>query len=585
MSASGRWPRAAEQAFRHLQARSVRVRRAVHRFHQKRWTSYYPDWNALISRDPGFWQQARHSASHGPKVLLATLAGGHPAVPIMDSLLAVALTLRGADVHFLLCDSVLPACHMAEIRLMEAAEFARNGPQRYSCKGCFNPAMSIYQPLGLPVHRFSEYIRPGQLKEVERLVSEGHPKDDGGRNRNGVAVHEHAVAGALRYFARSDLSSQPGADSVLRRYLKAAHLTAFVMENLLDAWPFDAVCVQQGLYVPQGIVAEVARAKGCRVAAWHVAYRTRSFIFSHGETYHHTMMSEPVTAWEDMKWSAEHDQQIMEYLRSRRRSGRDWIAFQDKNPEEDLASILQGLGADPSRPVIGMLTNVAWDAQLHYPANAFPNMIDWVTKTIGYFANRPDLQLVIRVHPAEITGDISSRQPVVGEIEKAFPVLPENVFVIPPESRVGTYAAMEACDAVIIYGTKTGVELTSLGIPVIVAGEAWIRNKGITLDALSAEDYFRILDRLPFGKRMDEDTTARARKYAYHFFFRRMIPVTQVAPTGRKRTQFHVDIETLEDLLPGRSKGLDVICDGILTGAPFIYPAEESGSDPAAPAR
>ena len=155
--------------------------------------------------------------------------------------------------------------------------------------------------------------------------------------------------------------------------------------------------------------------------------------------------------------------------------------------------------------------------------------------------------------------------------------MPGNVFVIPPESRMSTYAAAEACDAVIIYGTKTGVELTSLGIPVIVAGEAWIRNKGLTTDASSADDYFAILDRLPFRARMPDEAVHRARKYAYHFFFRRMIPIDQVAPTG-SQPQFRLSIDHVDDLLPGKSAGLDVICDGILHGTPFVYPAERRGA-------
>ena len=42
-------------------------------------------------------------------------------------------------------------------------------------------------------------------------------------------------------------------------------------------------------------------------------------------------------------------------------------------------------------------------------------------------------------------------------MRKAFPELPRNVFVIPPESNSSTYAAMGMCDAVLIYGTTTGV--------------------------------------------------------------------------------------------------------------------------------
>jgi hypothetical protein len=559
-----------------LLRRSVTAQRLYRRYRRRQSAAYAPKWGDVLSRDGQLWDRARNASRTGPKVLIATTTGGHPTSPLLESLLGVALTLRGAEVHFLLCDSLLPSCLMAEIQLMGPADFARQGPQGYFCKGCFQHANGMYEPLGLPVHRFSEHIGPEDVKEAEQLSGNIPFEEIRNHVRDGVAVGEHAAAGALRYFARADLGGQPHAERVLRRYLSAALQTFTVMRNLLRAHPFEAVCLNHALYVPQGIVAEAARAGGCRVAAWNVAYRKQSFIFSHGETYHHTLMSEPVSEWEDLAWNAGQEREIMDYLESRRRSGRDWIAFQARNPEENLASILGDLGVDRARPVIGMLTNVAWDAQLHYPANAFPDMLTWVKETVAYFGKRPDLQLVIRVHPAEVSGGIASRQPVVAEIKRAFPAMPENVRVIEPESRIGTYAVMEACNAVIIYGTKTGVELTSRGIPVIVAGEAWIRNKGITIDARSADDYFRVLDRLPFGERMGEDAIARARKYAYHFFFRRMIPVTQVAPTGAKEPPFRIGVSTLEDVLPGRSRGLDVICDGILKGTPFVYPAEES---------
>ena len=67
---------------------------------------------------------------------------------------------------------------------------------------------------------------------------------------------------------------------------------------------------------------------------------------------------------------------------------------------------------------------------------------------------------------------------------------------------------------------------------------------------------------------MDEVSLARARKYAYHFFFRRMIQLPFF------KEQLEVSIQNMEELLPGRLKGLDIICDGILNGTPFIYPDE-----------
>ena len=95
-----------------------------------------------------------------------------------------------------------------------------------------------------------------------------------------------------------------------------------------------------------------------------------------------------------------------------------------------------------SKPVIGLLTNVSWDAQLHYPANAFPNMLDWLVQTCEYFATRPDLQLLIRVHPAEISGFPPSRQPILARAAASgCRSLPPNIIVVPPESGLSTLRA------------------------------------------------------------------------------------------------------------------------------------------------
>ncbi|MBI4042950.1 MAG: capsular biosynthesis protein, partial [Deltaproteobacteria bacterium] len=231
------------------------------------------------------------------------------------------------------------------------------------------------------------------------------------------------------------------------------------------------------------------------------------------------------------------------------------------------------LGIDWSRPTIGLLTNVMWDAELHYDARAFPSMIEWLTETISYFSGRPDLQLLVRIHPAEIRGTLPSRQPVMRELQKRFPQTAKNIFIIPPEARVSTYSAMSRCNAIIIYATKMGVEFSALGNHIIVAGEAWVRNKGITRDTISREDYFTALSQLPYISPPQPVVIDRAKKYAYHFFFRRMIPIEYFTPL-KGNPPYGIALHHLDELRPGKSSGLDVICDGILKERDFIYPAE-----------
>jgi hypothetical protein len=336
-----------------------------------------------------------------------------------------------------------------------------------------------------------------------------------------------------------------------------------------------SVAFNHGIYIPQGIVGAVARRHGHRVVNWIQSYRKNSFLFSHHDTYHHTLMSEPVSAWANLEWDDEIEAELLEYLKSRWTGAEDWISF-SRAPETEIGVIERATGIDFSKPSIGLLTNVMWDAQLHYPRNAFADMWEWLVTTIKYFDRRRDLQLIIRVHPAELRGHIKSRQPIAEEIQREIGPLPPNIHVIPPDSPVSTYAVMTRCDSVLIYGTKTGVELTSLGIPVIVAGEAWIRNKGITIDARSREHYRELLDSLPLNRPLDKATVQRAKKYAYHFFFRRMIPLGVVKPTvGKAWATYAVDVARLDQLEPGRDAGLDTICEGILHGREFVYPAEQ----------
>jgi hypothetical protein len=545
-----------------------RASRLLRRWYYARFDAY-PDWKPIVEGAEPMWHAARQAAQGGPRVLMATGIGSYAHAVTLESALSAALTFRGAEVHALVCDGALTACAECEASLYpDIGRFAAHGPERDLCRDCQWPAERVYAQLGITVHRYSNWLTPEDRAEARRLATQLPFEQIADFRCDGLAVGEHAHAGALRFFASGSLDDEPHGERVLRRYLEAALLTASATRRLMRGVGFSAAVFTHGIYVPWGIVGEVARQEGVRVSTWNVAYRKRRFIFSHDDTYHHTLMTEPREYWEGMGLSAAQDRELTDYLASRREGLFDWIVFH-RPTKQDPREVARRAGVDPSKPVIGLLTSVSWDAQLHYPANAFPNMLEWLVQTCEYFATRPDLQLLIRVHPAEISGFPPSRQPILRELHKRLPRLAPNIIVVPPESGMSTYVLMSLCNAVIIYNTKTGVELTSVGQPVVVAGEAWIRDKGITFDASSPQEYVKILDRLPFPGRLDAQQLARARRYAYHFFFNRMIPLPFVEPKAGYPI-YRLKLEKLAQLLPGESAGLDTICDGIMGEGPFV---------------
>ncbi|RPH56403.1 MAG: hypothetical protein EHM81_13190, partial [Chloroflexi bacterium] len=150
------------------------------------------------------------------------------------------------------------------------------------------------------------------------------------------------------------------------------------------------------------------------------------------------------------------------------------------------------LGLD-SRPVVLLATNVLGDS-LTLGRNIFTtSMAEWIEKTVQYFARRPDVQLVVRVHPGE---RLMKGPSMVGVIERAVPERLEHLHVIGPNEKVNTYDLMEIAGLGLAYTTTVGMEMAMRSVPVILAGQTHYRGRGFTYEPTTYNEYFALLDTL-----------------------------------------------------------------------------------------
>lgn len=524
----------------------------------------YPDWNALLSREADAWREAL-AAPKTKRVLVATHIGLHFTANAIDSLMAVALTLRGAQVDVLLCDSALSACMIAEYTLAPSVErYARMGPSVDFCDVCQSAGERLYAGTGINVIRLSQFLTDEDRRDARAFAaseSEFAPSDP-----PKSPIHEHALAGALRFFGRASLPADKTSKAVYARYLGGAMESARASARLLSTNTYDAIIAHHGVYVPQGLLAAEARERRIRLSTWHVAYRAGRLIFQDGDTYHRAMIDEPEAAW-SIPLTPDQGKALDAYLAERVTGASDWIAFQRSGRLTNDATV-KALGIDPALPVDALFANVAWDARLHYAASAYGDMRDWAIDTVRWFAARPDRQLVIRCHPGEVMNNPRAQDRLDDAIRAAFPVLPANVRIVSPESDLNSYSIAAISRGALIFNTKMGMELSARGMPVVVAGDAWVRGKGFTRDASSPESYLALLGDPATFAVLTPAETERARQYAWHFFFRRCIPVAALGERNRDGTMaLKADAVTLA--LPGRDPGLDVICEGVLNGSGF----------------
>ncbi|HEY5159250.1 MAG TPA: hypothetical protein VII93_14910 [Anaerolineales bacterium] len=188
-----------------------------------------------------------------------------------------------------------------------------------------------------------------------------------------------------------------------------------------------------------------------------------------------------------------------------------------RSSREGGEKIRSMLGLD-QRPVVLLPTNVLGDSATLGRTIFSESMEDWIKGVLRFFANRIDVQLVIRIHPAE-TWTVG---PSVAEIiHSVLPDLPQHFHLIGSTEKINTYDLMEIADLGLVYTTTAGLEMATRGIPVLVSGAAQYRKKGFTLDADSWEEYFDVLDRALKNSpecRLKPEQIERAWNYAYFYF-------------------------------------------------------------------
>lgn len=190
-----------------------------------------------------------------------------------------------------------------------------------------------------------------------------------------------------------------------------------------------------------------------------------------------------------------------------------------KTPSEGSGALKEKIGLD-DRPVVLLATNVMGDS-LTLGRQVFSrSMAEWINRTIQYFIQIPDVQLVIRIHPGEALVNHGSIHEM---IKNSLPELPEHIHVIEPGADVNTYDLMDIASLGLVYTTTVGLEMALHGIPVVVAGQTHYRQRGFTHDPGSWVQYFKMLNTLlgdlPAG-RLTAEQVELAWKYTYLFFFK-----------------------------------------------------------------
>jgi hypothetical protein len=280
------------------------------------------------------------------------------------------------------------------------------------------------------------------------------------------------------------------------------------------------VTTPNGSILEMGVVYQVAQFLDIPVVTYEFGeQRQRIWMAQNGEV----MRQETDALWQarqDCPLTPGQWEQVRALFASRQQASL-WENFTRRwqgQPGQGGQQVRLAQGLD-DRPVVLLAANVIGDSLTLGRQVFSQSMTEWLERTLQFFAGRPQVQLVVRIHPGERYTDGPS---VADLVRRVLPQLPETIHLVKADDPLNTYDLVEIADLGLVYTTTVGMEMAMSGVPVIVAGQTHYRGKGISLDPASWEAYFSMLEQSladPQKARPSQAQVERAWHYAYSFFF------------------------------------------------------------------
>jgi hypothetical protein len=463
---------------------------------------------------------------------------------VLESVFAQGLRVRGAEVAMLTCGGGQPLCELG---------WARHAWPR-PCDRCGWFTDRVALAARLPQYRIADGLPWGE--DAPDAPLEPPPS---------LTVPDPYQASeiSLPWMLKStQVEAAPRGTEMKRDFAVAASGVATSAGRVLDDFCPDTVVLLNGLFATERVFREVALSRGIRVVSYEIAPRENSLVFSAGAP---APLKDTDSAWRESRDRPLTDRQrtAIDGMLAARSKGRAAHERYYDHPVSDADRIRKELDLPSGARLITMFSNLAWDSAVIGRDVAYESMQHWIADAVSAVGELEDFVLIVRVHPAE------ERWGTMQPVDAALGELPPNVRVVAPSQPISSYALLELSDLALTYTTTVGLEAAVRGVPVAVAAKTHYRGRGFTHDLESPDSLRSLLSAREWS--ISEEQVELARRYAFMFFFRCMIPFPAVPMEPGRPGGAPDDVG---DVRPGADPYLDFICERILSGEDFILPDE-----------
>lgn len=501
------------------------------------------------------------------RILVFAPYAAHRLHTLYEGTVAQACAARGAQIDYVLCDGLFPECDMH----WDAFEGASRPLEL--CSSCQARARANVSEVGLAYRWLGEFTSDAEKQQAFEWAHSLQPTDLPGVTFRGYAVGEWVMSSVSSFFRSYPPDLQHWRTVyVYRAFVYGAALTIIGLTNLLTAQPFDAAMMFNGRQSVTRVALEFCMLHGIRVLTHerplqqgHLNVRPNASCISI------SAFKEIWDAWSAIPLTRAQTEAAFGWLLDRR-YGRNtvWKPF-NACFMSGGTSIREQLNLDPRKRLVAVMPSsmdeIAAEPEWQGP---YEEQSIWVEAVVRWAAQRPDIEMIIRVHPnlSSSTGSGIALQEITYFRDLAAR-LPQNVHMVMPEETLNTYALMDEADVGFTFGSTAGAEMAMLGKPVVLASRAFYEHGSQFLVVRAQEELYGALER-SLELRAKRAIQREAFRLVYHYYFTYDVPFSLVSMVGWHDGKMNYSDK--EALTPGRYASLDHICNYLIDGA-GLYPS------------
>jgi len=482
-----------------------------------------------------------------------------PVSNLFEGIYGYALKFRGYNIHALVCNQLLKKCD----NMTEKNDLSVN------CSLCQHEQKRFSKTFSIISHEYKSLLDKHIIKDLYKIAHETKADKITFLKYDGVLLGHHIKSAVMRHLLSSSIDIKKD-ENLLREYTFSTLASYESTKRLLLEIQPKFVLSSHGVYSTWGGALEACKRLKVEVVVWGRGYIGGNIVVSRNQSYLYERAIEPTIYWENNLLNTKQKGELKNYFLAKRnpKSAVDHVNYYDGLKNSKVENIYETLGLKENRIKFALFPNIPWDGTTFSSSATFPTMELFFEKTINWFKNHPEYDLIIRAHPAELKN--KGLETIKDLIDSIFLYLPSNVYFLEADHDVSSYEVEEISDVCLMYASTMALEIAYFGKTVIQAGRSNVSNKGFIFEPKSIKDYEYLLNKAAKKElTMTDKMKQKVEKYAYHWIYKRHIPENTYKHKALTFTKYNLNSSM--DLAPGKNKVVDWFIDRCEDGKPFIW--------------